>query len=66
MEGTRGNNVDTMPTGATTFVLELRPQIPPRLARLPELAGNLAYSWDRDIRGVFWRLDRDLWAANRG
>jgi starch phosphorylase len=48
---------------ATTFVLEVRPNIPEKLSRLPELAGNLAYSWDRDIRGVFWRLDRELWAT---
>ncbi len=47
----------------TTFVLELRPRIPPKLSRLPELAGNLAYSWDSDIRGLFWRLDRELWSA---
>jgi starch phosphorylase len=48
---------------ATTYVLELRPKIPAKLARLEELAGNLYYSWDREIRGIFWRLDRDLWTA---
>jgi starch phosphorylase len=46
-----------------TFTLELRPDIPHRLRRLEELANNLAYSWDREIRGVFWRLDRQLWNA---
>ena len=46
-----------------TFRLELRPNIPPRLARLEELATNLAYSWDRDTRDVFWRLDRGLFGA---
>lgn len=45
------------------FKLESRPDIPPRLRRLEELAGNLAYSWDRDIRDLFWRLDRRLWKA---
>src|SRR5581483_7659132 len=48
---------------ATTFTVELRPKIPPKLARLEELASNLYYSWDREIRGIFWRLDRDLWPA---
>jgi starch phosphorylase len=45
----------------TTLTLETRPRIPPALSRLEELAGNLAYAWDRDIRRVFWRLDRQLW-----
>ena len=44
-----------------TFKLELRPRIPEKLRRLEELANNLVYSWDRDIRGLFWRLDRQLW-----
>jgi starch phosphorylase len=47
----------------TTFTLELRPRIPDRLSRLQELAGNLAYAWDREIRGVFGRLDAGLWSA---
>lgn len=47
----------------TTFSLELRPHVPQRLARLNELANDLIYSWDREIRGVFWRLDRALWNA---
>ena len=46
-----------------TFTLELRPNIPPKLQRLEDLAGNLAYSWDREIRDVFWRLDRPLFNA---
>ena len=46
----------------TLFSLELQPTLPPRLARLGELASNLVYSWDRDIRGLFWRLDRELWS----
>ncbi|HUP91767.1 MAG TPA: alpha-glucan family phosphorylase [Solimonas sp.] len=47
----------------TLYSLELRPRIPAALQRLEELASNLMYSWDRDIRGVFWRLDRQLWNA---
>lgn len=44
-----------------TFSLELRPRIPDKLRRLEELANNLVYSWDREVRGLFWRLDRKLW-----
>ncbi len=44
-----------------TFRLELRPRIPEKLKRLVELADNLIYAWDREVRGVFWRLDRELW-----
>jgi starch phosphorylase len=46
-----------------TFRLELRPNIPARLSRLEDLAANLAYSWDRGTRDVFWRLDRPLFNA---
>ena len=48
---------------ATTYTLELRPNIPAPLHRIEEIAENLAYAWDREIRGVFWRLDRNLWNA---
>lgn len=47
----------------TTFVLEVNPRIPKRLARLEELAHNLWYSWHRPTRSLFSRLDRDLWRA---
>ncbi|MFT4045371.1 MAG: alpha-glucan family phosphorylase, partial [Solimonas sp.] len=47
----------------TTLTLETRPHIPAALHRLEELAGNLAYAWDRDIRRVFWRLDPKLWLS---
>ncbi|MGH6911127.1 MAG: DUF3417 domain-containing protein, partial [Phenylobacterium sp.] len=47
----------------TTLTLETRPRLPAALARLEELAGNLAYAWDRDIRRVFWRLDQRLWLS---
>ena len=50
-------------TTATTYTLELRPNIPAALHRIEEIAENLAYAWDREIRGVFWRLDRNLWNA---
>ncbi|MEJ2643523.1 MAG: alpha-glucan family phosphorylase [Gammaproteobacteria bacterium] len=47
----------------TRFSLEVRPKIPERLARLQELANDLLYSWDRQVRGLFFRLDRDLWES---
>jgi glycogen phosphorylase len=43
------------------FSLEVQPRIPDRLARLPELANNLVYSWDRDLRRLFRYLDNDLY-----
>ena len=47
----------------TTFSLEVRPRIPEKLARLPELANNLLYSWDRDLRHLFRFLDSALYDA---
>jgi len=45
----------------TRFSIEVQPRIPERLRRLPELANDLFYSWDRSVRGLFFRLDRELW-----
>lgn len=45
----------------TRFRLEIQPVIPAALERLPELANDLAYSWDRRIRSLFSNLDRALW-----
>jgi starch phosphorylase len=45
----------------TPFSLQINPKIPPRLARLDELAHNLWYSWDRATRELFSRLDPQLW-----
>jgi starch phosphorylase len=47
----------------TRYTLEVQPVIPPRLSRLTELANDLLYSWDRQVRGLFYRLDRELWDA---
>lgn len=52
-----------MITGGTPYVVEVNPRIPPRLARLSELANNLWYSWDRPTRQMFARLHRGLWNA---
>ena len=45
----------------TLYSIEVQPKIPQALQRLEELANNLIYSWDRQIRGMFFRLDRELW-----
>jgi starch phosphorylase len=47
----------------TRYTLEVNPVLPARLKRLPELANDLLYSWDREVRGLFFRLDRELWEA---
>src|SRR5438093_2754548 len=47
----------------TRYVLEVRPNIPRRLARLAELAENLWYSWDRPTRYLFAQLNTRLWDA---
>ncbi len=39
----------------------VRPSVPPALARMPELAYNLVWSWEPVIRSLFRRLDTDLW-----
>ena len=45
----------------TKFFLEVQPKIPSQLSRLEELANDLLYAWDRNVRALFYRLDRDLW-----
>ena len=48
----------------TRFTLEVQPRIPEQLARLEELANDLFYSWDRQVRGLFHGLDRSLWKTS--
>src|SRR5258706_5891226 len=38
-----------------------RPQLPERLARLQDLAGDLWWSWHGEAREVFRRIDYGLW-----
>ena len=47
----------------TRYTLEVQPVLPERLSRLPELANDLLYSWDRNVRGLFFRLDRTEWES---
>ncbi len=43
----------------------IQQKLPPRLARLEELAYNLWWSWHRDSRDLFKQLDRTLWTTTR-
>ena len=48
----------------TRFSLEVQPCIPDSLKRLEELANDLFYSWDRQVRRLFTRLDKELWGTS--
>jgi starch phosphorylase len=41
----------------------VRPALPPALSRMSELAYNLLWSWDHNLRSIFRRLDPALWKA---
>ena len=45
----------------TVYELEVRPTIPSQLFGLIELSDNLLYSWDRNARSLFYRLEATLW-----
>jgi starch phosphorylase len=47
-------------------LLEVTPIIPDALSRLPELAGNLFFSWHRPTRALFEDLDPELWTQANG
>jgi starch phosphorylase len=47
----------------TTFFIEVQPVIPEKLFDINTLANDLLYSWDRSVRGLFYRLDIELWEA---
>lgn len=48
----------------TLFKLEVQPRLPEPLLRLRDLADDLLYSWDRDVRRIFARLDLQLWESS--
>ncbi len=48
---------------ASDHSLEVRARLPVELARLHELADNLLYGWDRRVRGLFFRMDPELWRS---
>ncbi len=39
----------------------VRPSLPKALDRLPEIAANILWSWDHQLRALFRRLDPVLW-----
>jgi glycogen phosphorylase len=41
----------------------VRPALPPALSRMSELAYNMLWTWDHNIRSLFRRLDANLWKA---
>ncbi|MBY0375668.1 MAG: DUF3417 domain-containing protein, partial [Bryobacteraceae bacterium] len=43
---------------------DVRPALPAALSRLPELAYNLLWSWDHNLRSLFRRLDPVAWHVN--
>src|SRR5258708_14516022 len=47
-------------------LLEVTPVIPGNLARLPELAAILFFSWHRPTRALFEDLDPELWKQSNG
>src|ERR1700691_4924658 len=47
-------------------LLEITPVVPESLGRLPELAGNLFFSWHRPTRALFEDLDPELWRESVG
>src|SRR5438309_12100648 len=47
-------------------LLEVTPVIPDALNRLPELTGNLFFSWHRPSRALFEDLDGELWKQTGG
>src|ERR1700722_11264138 len=47
-------------------LIEIYPAMPASLARLPELAANLFFSWHRPTRALFEDLDRELWKQAGG
>ena len=50
----------------SSILVEISPNIPENLRRLPELAGNLFFSWLRPCRSLFEDLDEELWRQTDG
>lgn len=43
------------------YTLEVQARLPQALAELEPISENLLYAWDRRVRGLFWRMDAQLW-----
>jgi starch phosphorylase len=46
------------------FQFNVSPSIPDSLEPLRKLAHNLYWDWNNEIKGLFQRLDRDLWESS--
>ncbi len=46
--------------------IEISPVLPAAISRLPELGGNLSFSWHRPTRALFEDLDPQLWQQTSG
>ena len=46
---------------SSEFSVEVQARIPEELSGLSILAKDLTYSWSREIRSLFFRLDKKLW-----
>ncbi len=51
-------------TTGKRYSVEIRSKLPERFARLGELANDLYYSWNRDVRQLFRHLDPECWEAS--
>jgi starch phosphorylase len=45
----------------TEFILEIQAEVPRTLQQLKTFANDLYYSWNQQVRGLFYRLDPHLW-----
>jgi starch phosphorylase len=59
----RQQHIHTAATGPTPA--PDRTALPARIGRLWEFATNLSWTWDRDARAVFRRIDIQLWRRTR-
>jgi glycogen phosphorylase len=53
-------------TGPTSRYDLPAPTLPPRIAGLAKVAGNLAWAWNREARDLFAAIDDRLWTRVRG
>ncbi|MGH9894600.1 MAG: DUF3417 domain-containing protein, partial [bacterium] len=44
---------------------EQLPHLPARIEGLADIAGNLAWSWDREARALFRTIDQPIWHLTR-
>ncbi|HOE66754.1 MAG TPA: alpha-glucan family phosphorylase [Candidatus Hydrogenedentes bacterium] len=46
---------------ATVLTYTVVPKLPPKIARLSDIANNFCWCWDPEAIDLFFRIDRDLW-----